>query len=165
MEEVILVDEHDKEIGTMEKLRAHELGLLHRAFSIFIFNDKGEMLIQKRSAEKYHSANLWTNACCSHPRPGESIMDAAKRRLSEEMGITTSLQKKDFFIYKAHFENGLTEYELDHILTGQFNGTPVLNKEEASEFRWNTPEEIKLQIAENPGAFTYWFKEIMKTHF
>ena len=123
-EEVILVNEADEQIGVMEKMEAHEKGLLHRAFSVFIFNDKGEMLLQQRALNKYHSGGLWTNACCSHPRPGEDTLQAAKRRLMEEMGIETSLTLKNSFTYKTAFENGLTEHEFDHIFIGTFNQEP-----------------------------------------
>src|SRR5215468_430433 len=115
MEQVILVNELDEEIGTMEKLSAHEQGVLHRAISVFIFNEKGEMLLQQRASRKYHSGGLWTNACCSHPHPGEATHAAALRRLKEEMGFETSLKKAFDFVYKTSFDNGLTEHEFDHV--------------------------------------------------
>src|SRR5688572_19216713 len=120
----------------MEKMEAHEKGLLHRAFSVFIFNDKGEMLLQQRALNKYHSGGLWTNACCSHPRPGEDTLQAAKRRLQEEMGIETPLTLKTSFTYKTAFENGLTEHEFDHIFTGTFNGEPNINSTEVNSYCW-----------------------------
>src|SRR6188768_1448075 len=119
--DIILVDEQDRPTGTMGKMEVHEKALLHRAFSVFIFNDCGEMLLQQRAVKKYHSAGLWTNACCSHPRPGEDTLLAAQKRLQEELGFTTSLEKAFAFIYKASFENGLTEYEFDHVFTGVYN--------------------------------------------
>ena len=122
MEEVVLVDEQDKPVGVMEKMQAHREGKLHRAFSVFIFNDKGEMLLQQRAFNKYHSAGLWTNACCSHPKPNETTETAAARRLNEELGFKTSLEKLFDFTYKASFENGLTEYEFDHVFSGIYNG-------------------------------------------
>ena len=159
MQEVILVNEQDEQIGTMEKLRAHKEGLLHRAFSVFLFNDKNEMLLQQRAATKYHSPNLWTNACCSHPIPGENLEDATVRRLKEELGINHVETKKKFsFIYKSVFENGLTEYELDHVFTGIFNKLPEINPEEASAYRFISVENLNKEIAKSPESFTTWFK-------
>lgn len=165
MEEVVLVNEKDEAIGHMEKMEAHEKGLLHRAISVFIFNDKGEMLLQKRASHKYHSAGLWTNTCCSHPRPGESTQDAAQRRLMEEMGITATLLPKGHFIYKTEFGNGLTEYELDHLFVGNYNSNPVINHEEASEYCWKSVNEIKAHIQSSPGAYTTWFKIAIERFF
>jgi isopentenyl-diphosphate delta-isomerase len=125
MNDVILVDKHDNSVGTMDKMKAHEMGVLHRAFSIFLFNDKGELLLQKRQESKYHSAGLWTNTCCSHPKPGETLIDGAKSRLMEEMGISTEIEFAFSFLYKAEFENGLTENEFDHV----FIGKPRVNHE------------------------------------
>lgn len=158
IEEVILVDEHDIAIGQMEKLEAHQKGLLHRAFSVFIFNTKNELLLQRRALTKYHSANLWTNTCCSHPRPGEETINAAKRRLIEEMGIETDLTFKTSFSYKTVFENGLTEHELDYVYFGTYNNNPKINIEEVSEFTWLTIESVKQKIKFNPNEFTSWFK-------
>ena len=122
LEEVVLVNEKDEAIGTMEKMAAHEKALLHRAFSVFVFNKNGDLLMQQRAHSKYHSGGLWTNTCCSHPRPGEHVADAANRRLQEEMGFTTSLNKAFDFTYKAAFDNGLTEHEFDHVFIGIYEG-------------------------------------------
>lgn len=164
-EKVILVDEQDNAIGVMEKMEAHEKGLLHRAFSVFIFNNKGEMLLQRRALTKYHSAGLWTNTCCSHPRPQENTIEAANRRLKEEMGIETPLQHKHSFIYKTPFENGLTEHEFDHVYIGYTNENPEINKEEVDSFKWMRVEEIKNEIKSNPQNFTSWFKIVVEKVF
>ncbi len=155
---VILVDENDNEIGVMEKLQAHEEGKLHRAFSVFVFNDKEELLLQQRALSKYHSPGLWTNTCCSHPRPNETIRDAANRRLFEEMGISCELSIKTNFTYKAVFDNGLTEHEFDYVLIGHANQNPVLNKEEAENYKWESIPDIKKDMVLNPGNYTAWFK-------
>ncbi|HEY9363172.1 MAG TPA: isopentenyl-diphosphate Delta-isomerase [Chitinophagaceae bacterium] len=154
---VILVNEKDEALGSMEKMEAHRKGLLHRAFSVFIFNDKNEMLLQQRAMNKYHSAGLWTNACCSHPLPGESTADAAGRRLQEEMGFTTPLTKLFDFIYRADFENGLTEHEFDHVFTGEYNGDIHANKEEVTDYCFKPMEEIKQLLTLQPQLFTAWF--------
>jgi isopentenyl-diphosphate Delta-isomerase len=155
---VVLVDEQDNELGLAEKMEAHEKALLHRAFSVFIFNDKGELLLQQRAKHKYHSGGLWTNTCCSHPRPNELVADAANRRLKEEMGLTVSLEKKFDFVYKTPFDNDLTEHEFDHVFVGYTNSNPVLNREEADSFKWKTIEDIKTDIILFPHTFTSWFK-------
>jgi len=142
-ENVILVDEKDNQVGLMPKLEAHQKGLLHRAFSVFIFNSDYELLLQKRASSKYHSGGLWTNTCCSHPRDGEDILDAANRRLHEEMGIKTNLRKVFDFIYKADLDNNLTENEFDHVFYGVYNDDPVLNREEADDFMWIDMETLK----------------------
>lgn len=157
-EEVILVDEKDNALGRMEKLEAHEKGLLHRAFSVFIFNHRHEMLLQQRALSKYHSAGLWTNACCSHPRPDEETALAAVRRLKEEMGLETPLTYKGNFVYKTEFENGLTEHEFDHVFTGTTNQQPVINLQEVEDYKWLTIEDIKTRITTQPDEFTTWFK-------
>lgn len=157
-EYVILVDEQDNEIGVMEKLKAHEQGKLHRAFSVFIFNDKNELLLQQRAINKYHSGGLWTNTCCSHPSPNETIKDAANRRLFEEMGLTSDLKIVSNFIYKTDFENGLIEHELDYILVGNSNTIPKLNKDEVESYKWQSISEIKNDIIINPNQYTAWFK-------
>ena len=159
-EQVILVNEHDIPIGLMEKLEAHQKALLHRAFSVFILNDKGEIMLQQRAASKYHSPNLWTNTCCSHPRQDETTIEAGKRRLREEMGFVTELTDILSFIYKAPFDNGLTEHELDHILIGYYNAPPTINPEEVADWRWELPEKIKEDIAKHPHRYTEWFKII-----
>ena len=156
--DVILVNEKDEPTGTMEKMEVHQKALLHRAFSIFIFNDRGEMLLHKRAADKYHSAGLWTNACCSHPQPGEQIMEAAKKRLQEEMGITTTLKKVFDFIYKASFDNGLTEHEFDHVFIGVYNGIISPNTAEVSDYCFKRMEAVNDAIQSRPQHFTEWFK-------
>ena len=160
LEYVILVDENDQEIGTMEKQEAHEKGLLHRAFSVFVFNEKKELLLQQRALTKYHSAGLWTNTCCSHPRIGETIEQAAHRRLTEEMGFDCELSTKTSFIYKAAFENGLTEHEFDHILVGNFNGEISFNSTEVKNFKWINLEELQIDLLQNNQNYTAWFKII-----
>lgn len=157
-EKVILVDHSDNELGLMEKLEAHLTGKLHRAFSIFIFNQNQELLIHKRADSKYHSGGLWTNTCCSHPRPGETLDQAAHRRLKEEMGFDCQLQHKFHFIYSANLENGLVENELDHVFFGRFDGIPVLNQEEASEWRSIGLNELQNEIEQDPSRFTAWLK-------
>ena len=142
----------------MEKMEAHEKGLLHRAFSIFIFNAKGEMLLQQRSLSKYHSGGLWTNACCSHPSPGEETAASAIKRLNEELGFQTSIEKVFDFIYKAGFDNGLTEHEFDHVFIGRYDGCVNSCPEEVMEVSYNTMEEIRSSIQTNPGQYTAWFK-------
>ena len=157
-EKVILVDENDNQVGVMPKLEAHQKGLLHRAFSVFIFNSKYELLLQKRASSKYHSGGLWTNTCCSHPREGEEILDAAKRRLIEEMGIDTSLRKVHDFIYKAELDNDLTEHEFDHVLYGIYNEDPIINKDEADDFKWIDMDSLNEDIKTNGNNYTIWFK-------
>ena len=164
-EKVILVNEKDEPIGLMEKIEAHEKGLLHRAFSVFIFNDKDEIMLQKRAAHKYHSPGLWTNTCCSHPRKGETVVEAGVRRLQEEMGFQTEIKHVTSFIYKAPFDNGLTEHEFDHILIGNYNEEPNLNPEEVAEWKWMKPEDIKAEIKSNPEKFTAWFKIIFEKYY
>ncbi len=161
MEHVILVDEQDHELGTMEKMEAHVKGVLHRAFSVLVFNSKGEMLIQKRSDCKYHSVGLWTNTCCSHPRPGESIEDAAQRRLKEEMGINIKPSTAYSFIYHTELDGGLIEHELDHVLTATYDGDPVINPDEAQDWQYISVSELKENIERNPEQFTHWFKLIV----
>tara|TARA_Y100000813_G_scaffold6892_1_gene5144 strand:+ start:436 stop:954 length:519 start_codon:yes stop_codon:yes gene_type:complete len=158
IEKVILVDENDNQVGVMPKLEAHQKGLLHRAFSVFIFNSKYELLLQKRASSKYHSGGLWTNTCCSHPREGEEILDAAKRRLIEEMGIDTSLRKVHDFIYKAELDNNLTEHEFDHVFYGIYNEDPIINKDEADDFKWIDMDSLNEDIITNGDKYTIWFK-------
>src|SRR5690606_18744528 len=151
MEEmVVLVSENDEVLGQMEKMAAHENGILHRAFSVFLFNDKGEMLLQKRAADKYHSPNQWTNAVCSHPRMGETYMDAAQRRLKEELGIETPITYRFNFLYKADVGQNLWEHELDHVFTGNFEGEFKLNEEEVSEVRYISIDELDKEMSANP---------------
>ena len=156
-DKVILVNEHDDMIGIMDKMEAHKQGLLHRAFSIFIFNSKREMLLQQRALTKYHSGGLWTNACCSHPRPGEKTIDAAMRRLHEELGIETPVEKIFHFVYKAEFDNGLTEHEFDHVFAGEYEGELNINTEEVSEYCYKEIPEIKNMLQTHPKKFTAWF--------
>jgi isopentenyl-diphosphate Delta-isomerase len=158
IEEVILVNNNDETTGLSEKMAAHEQGLLHRAFSVFIFNSAGELLLQRRALSKYHSAGLWTNTCCSHPRPGESNYDAAVRRLQEEMGFTVPVEKIFDFIYRADFENGLIEYEFDHVFTGEYEGEVPFNATEVSEIRYASIMEIKQLLTSLPDQFTRWFQ-------
>lgn len=161
MEEfVVLVDTEDRELGLMEKQQAHVAGLLHRAFSVFIFNSQGELMLQQRAASKYHSPTLWTNTCCSHPRENESYEEAAHRRLVEEMGFDCDLTFKFSFIYKAQLANGLTEHELDHVFIGYYNDEPKLNKEEVMAYKWINMYELKNDIIQNPENYTAWFKII-----
>lgn len=162
---VILVDENDNDIGVMEKLQAHQEGLLHRAFSVFIFNDQEELLLQQRAISKYHSGGLWTNTCCSHPRPNETIKDAANRRLFEEMGMSCDLNIKTSFIYKTPFDNGLTEHELDYVLIGHTNQIPTINKEEVESYKWMPILDIKKDILSNPNQYTSWFKIALEKAF
>jgi isopentenyl-diphosphate Delta-isomerase len=157
-QQVILVNESDEPIGTMEKIEAHQKGLLHRAFSVFIFDGNGKMLLQQRAAEKYHGAHLWTNACCSHPLPGEELLIAAHRRLQEEMGFTTELQEIFSFIYKAPVENNLVEYEFDHVFAGQYESKILPNPNEVSNFYYETIDQVKNEIRTTPEKFTEWFK-------
>ena len=159
---VILVNERDEAIGLMEKMEAHEKGLLHRAFSIFIFNLEGEMLLQQRALSKYHSPGLWTNACCSHPRDGETILEAAHRRLSEEMGMPTDLTVLTHFIYKADCDNGLTEHELDYVVKGITNENPTINLDEVNAFRWISMADLNKWVNTSPTDFTVWFLELFK---
>lgn len=164
-EHVILVDENDTPVGLMEKIEAHEKALLHRAFSVFIFNKKGELMLQQRAVSKYHSPLLWTNTCCSHQREGETNIEAGKRRLQEEMGFSTDLKEVFSFIYKAPFDNGLTEHELDHVMIGYYEDAPKLNKEEAEAYKWMPLEDVKKDIEENPQLYTAWFKIIFKKSY
>jgi isopentenyl-diphosphate Delta-isomerase len=163
-EMVILVDEHDNEIGLMEKQEAHVKALLHRAFSVMVFNNKGEMLLQQRALSKYHSGGLWTNTCCSHPRQGETTEKAAHRRLQEEMGFDCALKLHQTFIYKAPFDNGLTEHELDHVFVGTYNQNPFVNPEEVNDFQWISLPELDQQLLDEPEKFTVWFKMIMENY-
>jgi isopentenyl-diphosphate delta-isomerase len=157
MEQVILVDEHDVLTGTMEKMAAHEKALLHRAFSVFIFNAQGDLLLQQRAKEKYHSGGLWTNSCCSHPRPGEETLAAATRRLREEMGFETPLEKIFDFVYKADFDNGLTEYEFDHVFVGYYDGEINPDRKEVSDYAHVSMQEVAASMEEEPGKYTAWF--------
>jgi isopentenyl-diphosphate delta-isomerase len=164
-EQVILVNDQDDQIGLMPKMEAHKKGVLHRAFSVFIFNSKNELMLQQRAAHKYHSPHLWTNTCCSHQRDGETNIEAGTRRLSEEMGFTTALKEVTSFIYKAPFDNGLTEHEFDHVMTGFYEMDPVINKEEVEAWKWMPVEAVKSNIESNPEIYTAWFKIIFKNFY
>lgn len=157
---VILVNENDEQIGTMPKLEAHEKALLHRAFSVFIFNSKREVLMQQRAKNKYHSGSLWTNTCCSHPFPGEDTLVAANRRLMEEMGIKASLDYVFKFQYKAGFDNELTEHEIDHVFVGKSDEIPSINSDEVASYKYMTIHEIQQDIARFPKNYTVWFRII-----
>jgi|TARA_B110000444_G_scaffold188250_1_gene177601 isopentenyl-diphosphate delta-isomerase len=161
-EMVILVDKNDNQLGLMEKIEAHKKAVLHRAFSVFILNENNELLLQKRALSKYHSPGLWTNTCCSHPRDGESVINAGIRRLSEEMGFETELNTLFSFIYKAEFDNGLTEHEFDHVLLGRYNKNPLINKLEVSDWRWIDVELLKKDVVVSPYLYTVWFKIIFQ---
>ncbi len=164
MELVVLVNEADQQIGLMEKLEAHQKGLLHRAFSVFLFNKKGEMLLQKRANTKYHSPNLWTNAVCSHPRNGESYKNGAMRRLNEELGISTEIEEKFHFIYKADVGQNLWEHELDYVFVGIYEGIFNLNPNEVSETRYISLVDLQKEMLSNPDNFTEWFKIILNKY-
>ena len=158
MTEVILVNENDEQIGTVEKMEAHRQGLLHRAFSIFIFNNKGELLLQQRAPGKYHNGGLWTNTCCSHPLPGEIVLAAANRRLLEEMGFATLLSPAFNFTYNATFANGLMEHEYDHVFTGTYDGKITIDESEVSDYCFKTINDIEASIKTHPQKYTEWFK-------
>lgn len=162
MEEVVLVDNLDNEIGRMEKIQAHREGILHRAFSILIFNSNGDWLIHKRAREKYHSPGLWTNSCCSHPKPNENLLDACHRRLYEEIGLQADLSFVYSFIYKTNFENGLMEHELDHVFTGVTDDVPLLNPNEVEEFKFIDSDTLSNEITLNPEHYTVWFRLIFE---
>ena len=156
-EQVILVDEQDNPIGLMPKLEAHQKAVLHRAFSVFILNAKGELMLQQRAKHKYHSPGLWTNTCCSHQRQGETNIQAGMRRLQEEMGFTTDLKEIISFIYKAPFDNGLTEHEFDHVLIGYYEDSPIINHDEVADWKWMPLEDVKNDIDTYPELYTVWF--------
>jgi len=155
---VILVDPHDRQIGVEEKLKAHREGKLHRAFSVFVFNENGEMLLQQRAARKYHSGGLWTNACCSHPRPGEAVEQAAARRLREEMGFACQLRKAFHFIYKAELDGGLIEHEFDHVFVGHYDGGVSPDANEVADYRWRHIHAVTNDLKQSLEKYTVWFK-------
>lgn len=162
---VILVDKEDNKIGLMPKMEAHEKAMLHRAFSVFVFNKDNELMLQQRAMHKYHSPGLWTNTCCSHQRDGENNIAAGTRRLQEEMGFSTALKETTSFIYKAPFDNGLTEHELDHILVGHYEGEPVINEDEVASWKWMSLEEVNKDIVVNSEQYTAWFKIIFEKYY
>ena len=164
-EEVILVNENDEPIGVMPKMEAHEKAALHRAFSVFVLNKKGQIMLQQRAAHKYHSPLLWTNTCCSHQRVGETNIEAGKRRLQEEMGFVADLKELFSFIYEAPFENGLTEHELDHVMLGYYDKVPKINMKEVENWKWMSPKSIKQDIVDNPNFYTVWFKIIFEKFY
>jgi len=157
-ENVILVDELDTPVGTLEKLEAHRKGLLHRAFSIFVFNSNNELMLQQRAKHKYHSGGLWTNTCCSHQREGETTLQAAKRRLDEEMGFNCEMEESFSFIYKTDLDNEMTEHEFDHVVIGHFDGVPTINPEEVEDYKYVDLEWLTNDIAKHPEHYTVWFK-------
>ena len=159
-ENVILVNQNDEQIGLMPKMEAHQKAVLHRAFSVFVLNDKNEIMLQQRAHQKYHSPLLWTNTCCSHQRDGETNIQAGTRRLFEEMGFETGLKELFHFIYKAPFENGLTEHELDHVMIGYYNDEPKINPDEVESWKWMSIEEVEKDIQLQPEIYTVWFKII-----
>jgi isopentenyl-diphosphate delta-isomerase len=164
-ENVILVTEKDEPIGLMPKLEAHEKAVLHRAFSVFILNSNNEIMLQQRAKHKYHSPLLWTNTCCSHQREGETNIEAGTRRLQEEMGFTVPLKELFHFIYKAPFDNGLTEHELDHVMIGYYNEAPSINAEEAEGWKWMKIDAVKEDMAQHPELYTVWFKIIFEKFY
>lgn len=164
-EEVILVDQNDNPIGLMPKMEAHEKAVLHRAFSVFVLNNKNELMLQQRALHKYHSPGLWTNTCCSHQRDGEDNISAGTRRLQEEMGFEVPLKETFSFIYKAPFDNGLTEHELDHVLLGYYEGEPTINPDEVASWKWMDVEAVQQDIKNNPQDYTAWFKIIFNKFY
>ena len=159
-ENVILVNEQDEAIGLMPKMEAHEKAVLHRAFSVFVFNAKGELMLQQRALHKYHSPGLWTNTCCSHQREGETNLAAGARRLQEEMGFVVPLEELFSFIYKAPFDNGLTEHELDHVMVGYSEVSPIINEDEVAAWKWMAMDDIATEMKVLPEQYTEWFKII-----
>lgn len=164
-EKVLLVDTQDRVLGTMSKLKAHQKGVLHRAFSVFILNRQNALMLQQRAWDKYHSPGLWTNTCCSHQREGEDSLTAGKRRLQEEMGLEAPLTPLFTFIYKAPFDNGLTEHELDHVLLGYSEQSPNPNPQEVTDWQWMPLEEVQRKLTEQPEQFTVWFKIIFERFY
>ncbi|HZG53959.1 MAG TPA: isopentenyl-diphosphate Delta-isomerase [Pyrinomonadaceae bacterium] len=163
MEQVILVDEHDRELGAAEKLSAHAAGRLHRAFSIFVFNSAGRLLLQRRAKGKYHSGGLWSNTCCGHPRPEESTPAAARRRLREEMNFDCELSAAFEFLYRAEFANELIEHEYDHVFVGEFDGAFTPEESEVEEWKWTTTDELRRDLRERPEEYTYWLRAALET--
>jgi len=155
---LILVNERDEPIGEMEKMEAHRLGVLHRAFSVFIFDEQGRMLLQQRALTKYHSPGLWTNTCCSHPHTGEDTLQSARKRLKEEMGFETKLTPLFTFTYRAEFQNGLVEHEFDHVFVGRYSGEIIPNADEVMSYRYETLDQIASELQQQPEKFTAWFR-------
>lgn len=165
MELCVLVNANDEVIGTEEKVSVHQSGNLHRAFSVFVLNEAGEILLQKRAEGKYHSPGLWTNSCCSHPRPNESVLEAGERRLTEELGFTTALQPAFSFIYKAEVGNGFIEHEFDHVLLGSYSGAIPFNESEVSDVRFLSLEDLMTEATANPSSFTQWLRILLTEHY
>jgi isopentenyl-diphosphate delta-isomerase len=161
-ERVILVNERDEAVGTAEKLRAHQRGQLHRAFSVFVLNGQDEILLQRRAATKYHSPSLWSNSCCSHPRPAEATLDAAHRRLREELGFDCPLESMGAFVYRADVGGGLIEHEYDHLLLGRWEGEPTPAPAEVDDWRWISLPALRREIARTPHRFTYWLRAALR---
>jgi isopentenyl-diphosphate delta-isomerase len=161
-EQVILVDEQDRELGASEKLRAHVEGALHRAFSVFVFDRDGRLLLQRRAREKYHSGGLWSNTCCGHPRPGEETAAAARRRLREEMNLDCELRAAFDFIYRAELDNALVEHEYDHVFAGEFDGSPVPDPSEVEEWKWMSLDELRRELREEPSRYSYWLRTVVE---
>ncbi len=155
---LITVDAQDRETGVVDKLTAHRRGILHRAFSIFVFDANARLLLQQRARGKYHSGGLWSNTCCSHPRSGESLLDSAHRRLRHEMGFDCPLEAVFGFVYRATLGGGFVEHEFDHVLVGRFQGIPVPDAGEVGDWKWESVPAIQRQLAENPLQFSAWFK-------
>jgi isopentenyl-diphosphate delta-isomerase len=162
-DKVIIVDINDQEIGIGERMKTHHEGKLHRGFSVFVVNFKDELLLQKRTGTKYHSGGLWTNTCCSHPRPGELTEEAAHRRLKEEMGFDCDLKEIFSFTYRTQFVNNLFEYEYDHVFLGKYDHTPTPNPEEVCDWGWSNIKELGKHTQDNPEIYTYWFKACLDT--
>lgn len=160
-DDIILVDKDDNQIGTGEKMEIHRKGILHRAFSVFIWNDKGHLMMQQRALTKYHTPGLWSNTCCSHPMPGEETLDAANRRLKEEMGFECEMKEEMSITYRSQFENDLIEHEYDHVFFGNFNGEPNINREEVNDWKWMSINELMKDVRVNPDNYTVWFKIIL----
>lgn len=160
-DKVVLVNEQDEAVGVEDKLQAHVAGVLHRAFSVFVFNARGDLLLQQRHPAKYHSGGLWSNTCCSHPRPGETVEAAAQRRLHEEMGFTCPLHRLFGFVYRARLDGGLYEHEYDHVFVGRFDGTPAPDAAEVAAWRWIAPEALRRDVHAHPEHYTYWFRLVL----
>ncbi len=159
--DIILVDKNDNEIGTGDKMEVHRKGILHRAFSIFVWNKKGELMLQQRAKDKYHTAGLWSNTCCSHPKPGETVIEAGHRRLQEEMGFDCELKEEMSIIYRSQFDNDLTEHEYDHVLFGNYEEAPVINPQEVHSWKWASINEVLRDVKVNPDHYTVWFRIIL----
>jgi isopentenyl-diphosphate Delta-isomerase len=162
IEQLVLVDKHGRELGVGEKLKTHIEGTLHRAFSIFVFDDTGRLLLQKRAQTKYHSGGLWSNTCCGHPRPGEQTFSAAKRRLREEMNFECEMHEFFTFRYRAKLPNNLIENEYDHVFVGKFNGSPAPDITEVEDWKWMSLPELTKNLRKKPSEYSYWLREALK---